>query len=81
MDAESPDRKHEVFSGQIEALRVLVIAMATLMPNRTALRQLIQELLTSQRELLLAQAVSDEFLSGLELAGQAMLRLLPPSSS
>ena len=72
------ETKYEYFSGQIEGLRVLVIAMATLMPNRTALRQLAQQLLSSQRELLLAQNVSDEFLAGLEFSGEAMLHLIPP---
>ena len=77
MDAAAIDRKLETLSGQIEALRVVVVATAFLVPRKAALRQVIQELLDSQRVLLLAQSVSEEFLAGLDLAGELMLELIP----
>ena len=77
MDAAAVDRKLETLSGQIEALRVVVVATAFLVPRKAALRQVIRELLDSQRALLLAQDVSEEFLAGLDLAGEAMLELIP----
>lgn len=77
MDAAAVDRKLETLSGQIEALRVVIVATATLVPRKAALRQLIRELLDSQRELLLAHSVSEEFLAGLDLAGESMLGLIP----
>ena len=77
MDAASVDKRLETLSGQIEALRVVVVATAFLVPRKAALRQVIRELLDSQRDLLLAQSVSEEFLAGLDLAGESMLELIP----
>ena len=81
MDAAAVDRKLETLSGQVEALRVVVVAIAFLVPRNAALRQTIQELLDSQRERLLAQSVSEEFLAGLDLAGEAMLELFQPNDA
>lgn len=81
MDAAAIDRKLETLSGQIEALRVVVLATASLVPRKAALRQVIRELLDSQRELLLAQPVSEEFLAGLDHAGELMLELIPPNDA
>lgn len=81
MDAEAVDRKLEVMSGHIEALRVMVIAAAILAPNKEELLRLYRELLDSQRERLQCQPVSDEFLDGLNLAGESLLELISPSRS
>jgi len=77
MDASAVDRKLETLSGQIEALRVVVVAMAFLAPNKNKLHAVVTELLDSQRELLLAQSVSEEFLSGLDVAGESLLKMIP----
>ena len=76
MDAEAVDRKIETLSGQIEALRVVVVAIAFLVPNKNKLHTVVQELLDSQRELLISQSVSEEFLSGLDLAGESLLQMI-----
>lgn len=81
MNAEEVNKKLEILSGQIEALRVVVVAIAFLVPRKAALRQTIQELLDSQRERLLAESVSDEFLEGLDYAGELMLTLFPKDRS
>lgn len=81
MDAADVEKRLETLSGQIEALRVVVVATAFLVPRKAALRQMILELLDSQRTLLQAQAVSEEFLAGLDLAGDLMLELFPPNDA
>lgn len=77
MDFSEVDKKLDILSGQIEGMRIVVVAMMTLHPRKDALRQATQELLNSQRELLLAHPVSDDFLAGLDLAGELMLELIP----
>lgn len=76
MDAELLDRKIEIISGHIEAMKIMVVTTALLTPNRAELLKLYQELLNSQRELLHFQSVSEEFLAGLDLAGDSMLELI-----
>jgi hypothetical protein len=71
----------EALAGQIEGMRVIVTAICLTHPDRNTLRAIAEELLKSQRELLLAQPLSEDFLAGLDVAGNAMLRLIQPSQS
>jgi hypothetical protein len=76
IDVEGLNRKIETLAGQVEAMRLFVIASAMLSPDPAKLDTLTKELLDSQRALLVAQPVSEEFLEGLDLAGKLMQQLL-----
>lgn len=81
MDVAEVDRKLEVLSGQIEALRTTIVAIALLSPRKAALREAVEELLLSQRDRLLSEAVSDAYLEGLDSAAETILMLIRQGDS